>query len=186
MKPVQVDGVLDMTFLDIREESDFQNGLALRMPGTLTPTSSPSKKKKNEIRAIRLANNYFTTVDIISGGLSNRIDMDKVLWLDLSFNQITSIIDDFAKLFPNLTTLNLHANKIFKLQDIKKIGSVENLKSLSLYGNPVEEHKHYRNYVLHSCSKLTQFDSSPVTKSEIQRVSLVSLFLLLIILFFKI
>ena len=35
------------------------------------------------------------------------------------------------------------------------------LKSLAVYGNPVEEHKHYRNFVLFTCKALKNFDMSP-------------------------
>lgn len=73
-------------------------------------------------------------------------------------------------LFPSLTTLYLHANKIGKLGEIRKLLPMQSLKSLSLYGNPVEENKHYRNFVLYICPNLMQFDMSPVTKSELQRV----------------
>ena len=59
-----------------------------------------------------------------------------------------------------------------KLAQIKKLEALEHLRSLSLYGNPVEEHKYYRNYVLYTCKHLAQFDKSPVTKSQIQKVSI--------------
>ena len=34
---------------------------------------------------------------------------------------------------------------------------------------PIEEHKHYRNFVLNMCPNVTQFDSSPVTATERKR-----------------
>lgn len=91
-----------------------------------------------------------------------------VQWLDLSFNQIASLGsgESISAAFPNVTTIYLHANKLSRLSQLKKLKAFPNLKSLSLYGNPIEEHKHYRNYVMYHCPKLGQFDSSPVTGSE--------------------
>jgi len=96
------------------------------------------------------------------------IDTREIQWLDLSFNQISSLgsAEGVSAALPHVTTVYLHANKISRLSELKKLKFFPHLKSLSLYGNPIEEHKHYRNYVLHHCPKLGQFDSSPVTGSE--------------------
>ena len=119
-----------------------------------------------EVQALRLGNNLLRDFSLLSATcLHNLIDASKVLWLDLSFNEITKT-DEVSALFPNVTTVYLHANKIAKLGEIKKISKLSKLKSLSMYGCPVEENKHYRNYVLYSCKLLTQFDASPVTASE--------------------
>ena len=40
------------------------------------------------------------------------------------------------------------------------------LRSLSLHGNPVEDHKHYRNFVITMVPSLIQLDFSPVTKQD--------------------
>jgi Leucine-rich repeat (LRR) protein len=178
-------GVLDLTFLEISEEIDFQNGLAQRIPtnGLNTSTdlsASGGKKKKNEVfKAVRLANNSIARIELAGICLSKNIDLSKLLWIDLSFNMISKIPDDLSQIFPNLTTLYLHANQISKLSELKKLGTLTKLKSLSVYGNPVEENKHYRNYVMYVCSKLSQFDMSPVTKSELQKVYYTFILLLL-------
>lgn len=186
MTSTHVLGVLDLTFLDIREEADFHNGLNLRLtalssssptrPSTAVVSSdslgSPSRKKGRKLfKAIRLSNNYLISADIIYNCIKDTFDVSRILWLDLSFNTITTIGEDFAKNFVNITTVQLHANKIYKLKEVRNICACPNLRAVSLYGNPIEEHKHYRNYVLYHCPKLTQFDMSPVTKSEMQRVS---------------
>lgn len=209
MTSAHVKGVIDMTFLDIREEADFKIGFDLRYTSKLitlavpsptavmtttntkkentittdknnSPSRSKSPSKKNssmiasteEIKAIRIANNEISSIDIIFPTITTILDGNKILWIDLSFNFIIKISPDLAKLLPNLTTLYLHANKISKLAEIKKLSGLVNLKSVALYGNPVEDHKHYRNFVLYTCPKLSQFDMSPVTKSEVKLVSL--------------
>ena len=130
------------------------------------------KKKKEEVKALRISNNRINQLDIICGPMSATLDTSKILWLDLSFNQIKRL-GTLAATFPNVTTIYLHANQISRLSELKKLSEFTQLKSLALYGNPVEEHRHYRNYVLYACPNLTQFDMSPVTKSERQTVWLV-------------
>lgn len=135
--------------------------------GTIVKKASSMKE---EVKAIKLSNNYISSLTLLLiPSLKKTIDTHKILWLDLSFNHITTIIDAFIAAFPNTTTLYLHANQIAKLSEIKKLSQFQSLKSLSMFGNPVEENKHYRNMVLHTCTHLTQFDNSPVTQSERKR-----------------
>jgi Leucine-rich repeat (LRR) protein len=44
-------------------------------------------------------------------------------WLDLSFNQLTTIDEVFTQ-FANLKTLYLHSNKVEKVEEVAKLGSV--------------------------------------------------------------
>lgn len=96
---------------------------------------------------------------------------EDVMWLDLSFNQIGRIDESLAATFPNVTTLYLHANQITKLSHIKKLSGLTKLKSLTLYGNPVEENKHYRNYILYCFPELQQLDFCVITSNQRQKVS---------------
>ena len=131
--------------------------------------ASTSKKLKDEvIKAIRISNNSIERVQILVNPFTNFIDATEVLWLDLSFNAIETIDPVLVHAFPNVTAIYLHANQISKLSEIKKLALFPRLKSLSMYGNKVEEHKHYRNFVLYNIPTLTNFDKSPVTKTERQ------------------
>ena len=141
MTSTHVAGVLDLTFLDIKEEADLERGIADRLTGADSPSKSGKVKKTEEIKAIRLANNLIENLDILCGPLSRALDCSAILWIDLSFNSIKAVPESFVNLFPNITTIYLHANRISRLSVIKKISEMKNLKSLSLYGNPVEEHK---------------------------------------------
>ncbi len=94
---------------------------------------------------MRLTNNSISDVAVLSDRcVSQTLDPASVLWLDLSFNQLERLDASLGVMYPNLTTLHLHANLISRLSDIKKLGMFPHLKSVSMYGNPVEEHKHYR------------------------------------------
>ncbi len=180
-----VEGVVDLTFMDIREENDVSSQLNLKLHPPAAPTSpsgktnstladsaalSPTKSRKDEIKAIRLGNNNISRLEVLYT-IPQQLDGTKLLWLDLSFNDLSTIHPDLASHFPNLTTIYLHANKISQLPQVKNLMSLQHLRALSLFGNPMEEKKHYRNYVLYHCNKLTQFDKSPVTKSQQSKVN---------------
>ena len=124
------------------------------------------KKQTEEIKAIRMANNLISNLQILTSPFCSMLDTSKVTWLDVSFNQIESLDPSIFEHFPNISALYLQANKILKLSEIRKLEKFQRLKSVAIFGNPVEEHKHYRNYVLYYCKSLTNFDMSPVTKSE--------------------
>ena len=122
-------------------------------------------------KALRLGNNSIASISIFEV-VQSFTDPEKVMWLDLSFNLIDRIDESLPAIFPNLTTLYLHANHITKLSHIKKLASLTKLKSLTLYGNPVEEHKHYRNYILYCFPHLQQLDFCVITSNQREKVSL--------------
>ena len=175
MSSTHVKGVLDLTFADIKEENDLQTALTSdRVAGvplsTTMNSNSPDKTKKKssleEVKAIRIANNEISNVSILCNPLTSQLDTTKISWLDLSFNRIEKLDDSLFSTFPNVTTLYLQANQITKLTELKKLALFPQIRSLALYGNPVEEHKHYRNFVLFTCKNLKNFDMSPVTQTE--------------------
>lgn len=186
-----IDGVLDFTFMDISTENDFRHRLedyfnphhhhshenhsseesknTFHESNSKKSTGSDHSNKlrtfKHEIKAVRLSNNSIKSIDILRI-LPNYLDTNKILWLDLSFNQITSLSETILNLFPNLTSIYLQSNLITKLSDLKKLGLLTYLKYLVVYGNPVEGNKHYKNYSLFACKHLIQFDKSTITKLQ--------------------
>jgi Leucine-rich repeat (LRR) protein len=190
-----VKGVLDLTFLNIQDESQFGSSIIEKKSSLLSSSSSspsklgkPSRKSDTnnqaellassfalstegeEIKALRLSNNEIVDMSIIVSPIIQNMNPSLIQWLDLSFNHITSVAEIVATSLPNMTTLYLHANKISKLSDIKIIASFTQLKSLTMYGNPVEEKKHYKKYTLHHNPQLTHFDKSVITKQDRQQV----------------
>lgn len=158
---------LHATFSSDIPEPNFES----TSPGSPTATGSPkSRFRKKNIKAIRLGNNEITTTGILSSTLPAHFDTTKILWLDLSFNFIAEIANDFAALFPNITTIYLQSNRLAKLKEVKKLSECNELRSLAMYGNPIEENKHYRNYVIYYCKKLHQFDKAPITTAQKEKV----------------
>ena len=95
------------------------------------------------------------------------------MWIDISFNQITKISKDLAVQCPNLKTLYMQSNQIAKITDLKILSNLTNLTSLTLFGNPVEESKHYRNMIFYSCPGLHQLDFTLITSSQRTKVLII-------------
>ncbi|XP_065802362.1 leucine-rich repeat-containing protein 51 isoform X3 [Muntiacus reevesi] len=90
---------------------------------------------------------------------------ENLAWIDLSFNDLTSI-DPVLTTFFNLSVLYLHGNSIQRLGEVNKLAVLPRLRSLTLHGNPIEEEKGYRQYVLCTLPRITTFDFSGVTKAD--------------------
>ena len=95
-------------------------------------------------------------------------DLSMIRWIDLSFNNIR-VFGDCFKCLPALQVLNLQANRISDLKQVKKLGELPKLKKLSLFGNPIEEKKHYRSYVITVCPLVGQLDSPSSIRSATRR-----------------
>eukprot|EP00756_Hemistasia_phaeocysticola_P007237 Hpha_TRINITY_DN14173_c0_g1::TRINITY_DN14173_c0_g1_i1::g.10562::m.10562 len=92
-------------------------------------------------------------------------------WIDLSSNALTSI-PDFSQ-FP-LVVLYLHANKIDDPKEINKLKGLEELQSLTLFGNPIQDSvQNYKLTVLNMLYprdgrtfSLKKFDFSVLSKDD--------------------
>jgi Leucine-rich repeat (LRR) protein len=167
-------GVLDLSFNDLSSETDVATYLADRVKEEEIQNGAPlspnkTKRRVSERKAVRLGNNNFTNLDVVATSLKGSVDPEVVHWIDLSFNQIEKIGDLLAKTFPNVQLLYLQANRISKLSDLRKLSAFKNLKSLVLFGNPIEESKHYRNMVLWACPQLQILDFCPITRQQRER-----------------
>lgn len=133
-----------------------------------TANKSP-KSCRNYVKAIRLSNNNLKYAEFIIYSLIrlNLIEPYEVLWIDLSFNMLEFVPSNtFLQLFPNITNIYLQANKINNLSSTKVFHQLKHLKTISLFGNPIEEMKHYRNFILYQCPTIIQLDGVVVTKSD--------------------
>jgi Leucine-rich repeat (LRR) protein len=149
MSSPHVDGVLDLTFMDIRDETDLERCFNDKLSELNNAISSPknsldmkntSKISPEDFKAVRLSYNNIASLDVVIA-LTRFLDPQKIYWFDLSYNNISTISDNFINAFPNIKTLYLQANKIKRLSEIKKLSRLTKLRSLCLFGNPIEEYK---------------------------------------------
>ena len=125
------------------------------------------RSKSKRVTTVRMSSNTLTTLDSLLDSLLHFVQSrDQIKFMDFSINKIQETTH-FSQ-FKNVTCLYLHANNIKTFKSIKPLSTL-NLKSLTLHGNPIEEHKHYRNYVLHLFPKLVKLDFALVIKRDRER-----------------
>ncbi|KAJ3414864.1 Leucine-rich repeat-containing protein 51 [Chytridiales sp. JEL 0842] len=124
-------------------------------------------QQKPQTTAIRLPSNKLTTLTNLFTLSSQLVENPAVniAWLDLSFNTLPHIDAELLN-FPNLSTLYLHANQIHHLSEVDKLGQLQALRTLTLHGNPLENCKNYRLYVVSRIPKLKHLDFCAITKMD--------------------
>ena len=75
------------------------------------------------------------------------ITQTNLILIDLSYNYLTTINDEITK-FPNLQNLYLPYIYIKDLGETKKLNIIKVLKSLNMFGNPINQVPNYRMWVL--------------------------------------
>lgn len=125
-----------------------------------------SKSGKSLTQSLWLNNNVLNELKGFNHVISQLLQHpENLAWIDLSFNDLTSIDPVLTTLF-NLSVLYLHGNSIQRLGEVNKLAILPRLRSLTLHGNPMEEEKGYRQYVLCTLPRITTFDFSGVTKAD--------------------
>ncbi|KYO49167.1 leucine-rich repeat-containing protein 51 isoform X2 [Alligator mississippiensis] len=153
---------LDFSFRGISFLQDLQTEEPRASPRTI-PCSARGRMLT---RAVRLNNNTLNELTDLGPALELLLENPEELsWLDLSFNDLPTI-DPILTTYRNLHCLQLHANSIQGLGEVDKLAVLPHLRSLTLHGNPIEEEKGYRSYVLSTLPQLKSFDFSAVTKQD--------------------
>ncbi|KAL6095017.1 lrrc51 [Pungitius sinensis] len=153
---------VDLSFKDITTT----RGATLEVPRSGWRPSRTDSKGKYLSRSLRLSNNSISDL----AGLEYICDHflaepSRVGWLDLSFNQITSI-DPVVCELRELRVLYLHGNGIWELSEVDKLRELQYLHTITLHGNTIESHKHYRKHVIFTLPHLKTMDFSGVTHGE--------------------
>ena len=114
---------------------------------------------------VRAPNNSIASLAGLPAVLDDLVeDRSKLFWLDMSCNAISDL-GDALEAFPALRVLNLHGNQIATIADLKKICKLP-LKSLTVHGNPVEEKKGIKNFLISSIPTLEKLNFCPITKQD--------------------
>ena len=129
--------------------------------------------------AIILHNNTISSLEGIANVLNlivpepdfllSRPRIDLIQWLDLSFNHLTFIHEDIAKL-PFLKIFYAHANYFNSIDDIAALAKCPCLFNLTLHGNPIEQIKGYRYFIISMMPALNKFDFTLVSEKELDIV----------------
>lgn len=88
----------------------------------------------------------------------------RLVWIDLSNNYLTTLTADFAEL-SDLRSLYLNANYIYDLKEITKLSNTQ-IKTLTLYGNPIEQVPSYRLWIVGIMPTLRKLDTGLITLLE--------------------
>eukprot|EP00056_Hartaetosiga_gracilis_P017940 m.8940 g.8940 ORF g.8940 m.8940 type:complete len:193 (+) comp6248_c1_seq1:41-619(+) len=158
---------LDFSFSDLTQledvyEEDPREGKKKPEEGGKAP--------RHPYTALKLNNNALASFEGFPTVLNSIMwDVQSITLLDLSFNAISVLCNDFFCL-PNLGVLYLHGNDISSFKEVNKLVQIENLKILSLHGNPIEKEDGYRNFVIALFPALKKFDFSGVTRKDHEAV----------------
>ncbi|XP_071951633.1 leucine-rich repeat-containing protein 51-like [Antedon mediterranea] len=124
------------------------------------------KEGKYMCTAVKFNNNALTEMSNFEPVLNKLIvEPSQLLWLDLSMNDFTKI-DPVILNFKNLKMLYLHGNGIEDGGQVDKLSGLPDLITLTLHGNPMENERGYRHFILAKLPNLRSLDFSRVTKAD--------------------
>lgn len=116
---------------------------------------------------LRLSNNSLVSLGGLLPALTPVMAMptQNLMWLDVSFNDLTKIGDDLAA-FPHLKVLYFHGNKLSHLGSVRKLAALQYLSKVTFHGNPIEHKKNYRSYVVEALPTIKSLDFTPITRND--------------------
>jgi len=133
-------------------------------------------KFKKYCNAFNVSNNKLTTVEGIHTVLemllpelsfpSKLSKVQLIQWVDISRNKLTSIHRDICEL-PYLKILYAHGNNIQEIEKVTALGNCKSLTALTLYGNPMDHIKGYRNFIIEMCPLLEKLDGAVISEKEL-------------------
>ena len=133
-------------------------------------------KFKKYCNAFNVSNNKLTTIEGIHTVLEQLLPdltfdsklskVQLIQWIDISRNKLTSIHKDICEL-PYLKILYVHGNNIQEIGKVVALGQCKSLTSLTLYGNPMDHIKGYRNFIIEMCPLLEKLDGAVISEKEL-------------------
>ena len=133
-------------------------------------------KFKKYCNAFNVSNNKLTTIEGIHTVLeallpdltftSKLTKVQLIQWIDISRNKLTGIHRDICEL-PYLKILYVHGNNIQEIGKVTALCQCKSLTSLTLYGNPMDHIKGYRNFIIEMCPLLEKLDGAVISEKEL-------------------
>ena len=131
-----------------------------------------SQKKKKSIHIKLLCCSLILSYNKIRSLMEFQPIMSQVMpshsnlqWLDLSHNYLQQVDYNFSH-YPLLKTVYLHCNYIYDFNGLSKLQILENLKTFTIYGNPLAQVANFRNYVICILPQLRKLDSVLISSKE--------------------
>ena len=122
----------------------------------------------NQIKSFEKIDQVFDYIlpDISFFASQNRNKLDLVQWIDISHNRIDDIHPDILKL-KFLKILYCHANYIKEIEKVLVLKHSKSLLNLTLHGNPIEQIKGYRQFIVEIVPSLEKLDFTLVSEKEL-------------------
>jgi hypothetical protein len=122
----------------------------------------------NQIKSFEGVSSVLNTIlpDIDFFAMPNRNKLDLIQWIDISHNKIEEIHPDLLNL-KFLKILYCHANHVKEIEKIAMLRNCKSLLNLTLHGNPIEQIKGYRQFVVEIIPSLEKLDFTLVSEKEL-------------------
>jgi len=123
-----------------------------------------SNQIKSFERCHEVLNDILPDIDFFA--IPNRNKLDLIQWIDISHNKIEEIHPDLLNL-KFLKILYCHANYIKEIEKVTILKNSKSLLNLSLHGNPIEQIKGYRQFIIEIVPSLEKLDFTLVSEKEL-------------------
>lgn len=122
----------------------------------------------NQIKSFEKIDVVFNDIlpDIDFFTMQNRTKLDLIQWIDISHNKIEEIHPDLLNL-KYLKILYCHANHIKEIERVAMLRNCKSLLNLTLHGNPIEQIKGYRQFIIEIVPSLEKLDFTLVSEKEL-------------------
>jgi len=149
----------DIPSLEGLEPKDLPNLISLQLRSNQLSSTSGVENFKN-LKHLFIAANRITSLEGIS-------TLDSLEILHIRDNQIQSFGENFVDgCLKNLRYINLRANNVDKMEEVKKLSILPKLTELVLTDNPLVEEEDYRLEVLCRVRRLDRLDKDPFDEDE--------------------
>lgn len=152
----------------------------LNLRGNYISRICPGLRRNSELRMLDLSENYIPRVENMDGlGLRilylahNRLtclegveSLNKLQFLNVRHNNITSISALLSQDIPRLRKLHISENRIACIGEVEGLESFDFLCDLLLAPNPIRELPYYRAQVLHRLPRLRSLDAQLASVEE--------------------
>lgn len=149
----------DIPSLEGLEPKDLPNLISLQLRSNQLSSTSGVENFRN-LKHLFIAANRITSLEGIS-------TLESLEILHIRDNQIQSFGENFVDgCLKNLRYINLRANNVDKMEEVKKLSILPKLTELVLTDNPLVEEEDYRLEVLCRVRRLDRLDKDPFDEDE--------------------